>query len=510
MLRAIEYELLYIPFASRNRRGQAVRTAMQIGELLVAAGVVSARDIGDAQRKRSTDRASLADTLIGLGVADPAALNRFLERVPAAPSTMAETGISEADLINNLMKLIFVEGLETTSSFIDGMKLPYVVLLQVLDSATQRGLIAAISATGQGGLADIRYAITEQGRAWALDALQQSQYVGPVPISLEAFTKLAREQKVSTELVNHARIEAAMDGLVVEPNFIDQLGPAINSGRAMLLYGPPGNGKTSIALRMRRVFADTVYVPHAVMVAGNVMRVLDQSLHEVLVPPPEGVVPRQFPPIRRDAFDERWAPCRRPFVVTGGELTLEMLDLRYEAGPNHCEAPLHVKAMGGCIVVDDFGRQLVTPTQLLNRWITPLENRIDYLKLSNGKTFAVPVEELVIFSTNMEPEDLMDEAFLRRIPYKLEIAAPPMTDFRSIFEGLARKAGMELTDEIFDFVCQEITERKRMRLARYQPGFLVEQLVTSCRYLGIKPRFDRRLLDHAISNLRVNRAAALL
>ncbi len=477
---------------------------MQIGELLVASGVASARDIADAQRKRSTDRASLAETLISLGVIDPDTLLRFLERVPPAPSNIAETGITEADLVNNLMKLMFVEGLETTSQFIDGMKLPYVVLLQVLDSATQRGLISAISATGAGGLADIRYATTEQGRGWALDALQQSQYVGPVPVSLDQYRQLAGQQKVSAELVKHARIEAAMEGLVVSPDFVDQLGPAINSGRALLLYGPPGNGKTSIALRLRKVFTDTVYVPHAVMVSGNVMRILDPSLHEVLPTPPEGTIARQFPPIRRDAFDERWAPCRRPFVVTGGELTLEMLDLRYEAGPNHCEAPLHVKARGGCIVVDDFGRQLVTPTQLLNRWITPLENRIDYLKLSNGKTFAVPIEELVIFSTNMQPEDLMDEAFLRRIPYKLEIGPPTLEDFRSIFHGLATKAGMDLTDEVYDYVLEEVTGRKRMRLARYQAGFLVDQLVTSCRYLGIKPRFDRRLLDHAISNLRVN------
>lgn len=483
---------------------------MQIGELLVASGVVSARDIADAQRRRSTDRASLPETLISLGVVDPDALLRFLERVPPAPANIAETGITEADLINNLMKLIFVEGLETTSQFIEGMKLPYVVLLQVIDSATQRGLLSAISATGTGGLADIRYAMTEQGRSWAQDAMQQSQYVGPVPVSLEQYRQLAGQQKVSTELVNHARIEAAMEGLVISPDFVDQLGPAINSGRAMLLYGPAGNGKTSIALRLRKVFADTVYVPHAVMVSGNVMRVLDPSLHEILPPPVEGTIARQFPPIRRDAFDERWAPCRRPFVVTGGELTLEMLDLRYEAGPNHCEAPLHVKAMGGCIVVDDFGRQLVTPTQLLNRWITPLENRIDYLKLSNGKTFAVPVEELVIFSTNMQPEDLMDEAFLRRIPYKLEIAAPPVEDFRSIFDGLTRKVGMELTDEVFDYVLSEVTGRKRMRLARYQAGFIVDQIVTSCRYLGIKPRFDRRLLDHAISNLRVNNMETIM
>jgi len=483
---------------------------MQIGDLLVASGIVTARDIGEANRKRATDRGSLAETLIGLGVVEPDVLLRFLERVPPAPASMADTGLAEADLVNNLMKLIFVEGLESTSQFIDGMRLPYVVVLQVIEAATQRGLISAVGASGQGGLADIRYSTTEQGRAWAIDALQASQYVGPVPVSLDQYRRLAVRQKVSGELVTHARVAAAMEGLVVQPDFIDQIGPAINSGRAMLLYGPPGNGKTSVSLRVRSVFTDTVYVPHAVLVSGNVMRVFDPALHEPLPPPPEGAIAKQFPPIRRDAFDMRWEPCRRPFVVTGGELTLEMLDLRYEAGPNNCEAPLHVKALGGCIVVDDFGRQMVTPAELLNRWITPLENRVDYLRLSNGKTFQVPVEELVIFSTNMEPEDLMDEAFLRRIPYKLEVPGPSLDDFREIFDIVARRAGMELTDEDFDHVASEVTGRKGMRLARYQAGFLVDQLVTSCRYLGIKPQFDRRLLDHAISNLRVNKTAALL
>jgi hypothetical protein len=478
---------------------------MQIGDLLVASGIVTADDIAEAQRKRSTDRGSLPETLISLGVVDADLLLRFLERVPPAPTNIAETGLTEADLVNNLMKLMFVEGLESTSQFIDGMRLPYVVVLQVVDAATQRGLISAVGASGQGGLADIRYATTEQGRAWAIDALQQSQYVGPVPVSLDQYRKLAIRQKVSGELVNHARIQAAMEGLVVSHDFIDQVGPAVNSGRAMLLYGPPGNGKTSVALRMRNVFVDTVYVPHAVLVSGNVMRVFDPALHEPIPAPPEGTIARQFPPIRRDAFDNRWEPCKRPFVVTGGELTLDMLDLRYEAGPNNCEAPLHVKALGGCIVVDDFGRQLVSPTQLLNRWITPLENRIDFLRLSNGKTFSVPVEELVIFSTNLQPEDLMDEAFLRRIPYKLEVPGPNKQDFYAIFQTAARKAGMQLTQEINDYVIEELTERRGMNLSRYQAGFIVDQLITSCRYMGIKPQFDRRLLQYAMGNLRVNK-----
>jgi hypothetical protein len=219
---------------------------------------------------------------------------------------------------------------------------------------------------------------------------------------------------------------------------------------------------------------------------------------------------RAFPPIRRDAFDSRWIPCKRPFVVTGGELTLEMLDLRYEGHTNYCEAPLHVKAQGGCIVVDDFGRQMVTPAQLLNRWITPLENRIDFLKLNTGKTIALPFEELVIFSTNLQPEDLMDEAFLRRIPYKLEVPGPSREEFRTIFDAAAENAGLILTDEIFDYVVAELTTRKHIRLARYHAQFIISQILIACRYHGVEPQFDRHMLDNAISNVRVNHSAALV
>jgi hypothetical protein len=210
--------------------------------------------------------------------------------------------------------------------------------------------------------------------------------------------------------------------------------------------------------------------------------------------------------LRREDFDLRWVPCRRPFVVAGGELTLEMLDLRHEATANFYEAPLHVKASGGCLLIDDFGRQLVSPTALLNRWIVPLENRMDYLKLHTGKSFGLPFEALVIFSTNLEPADLMDPAFLRRIPYKLEVTGPSREAFRRIFEKISKSQGLAISDDIFDYVVSELVDKRGTELANYQPKFLIDQIVAACGFKERPPQFDRKLIDYAISNLSVRRS----
>src|SRR5262249_11855195 len=202
-----------------------------------------------------------------------------------------------------------------------------------------------------------------------------------------------------------------------------------------------------------------------------------------------------------------WVPCRRPFIVSGGELTLEMLDLSYDATANFYEAPLHVKALGGCFIIDDFGRQLVSPTNLLNRWLVPLASRVDFLKLHTGKRFAVPFEELVIFSTNLEPEDLMDPAFLRRLPFKLEVGAPTKEQFREILDNVAKHAGLVLDDSVFDAIVHKITEGKGMSLAAYHPKFIVDQVVSTCRFMGVAPHFEPRFIDYAIDNLKVRRAS---
>ena len=312
-------------------------------------------------------------------------------------------------------------------------------------------------------------------------------------------------QKLSSEVITMSRIRAAVADLQMEESILEQAGPALKSGRALLLYGPPGNGKSTVAHRFATVFQDVIFIPYAVGVEGQIIRIFDPSIHVevgLALAGDDGGV--SF--VRQDEYDARWVPCRRPVVVTGGELTLEMLDLRYDHTGHYYEAPLHMKALGGCFLIDDFGRQLVSPTNLLNRWMVPLESRSDYLKLHTGKSFRIPFEAMVIFSTNLEPEDLMDPAFLRRLPYKIEVGAPSLERFRRIFEEECRRHGITLPDDIFAKIVDKITREKGVEFAAYQPRFIVDQVVATCRFMGQAPHLEARFIDYAVDNLRVRRS----
>ncbi len=299
------------------------------------------------------------------------------------------------------------------------------------------------------------------------------------------------------------RIHQALGDLEMEPSVLEQAGPALNSGRALLLYGPPGNGKTTVAMRFATVFHDVIYIPYAIEVEGQIIRMFDASVHNAI--DPAGINDDSVSFVRQDEFDKRWVPCRRPFVIVGGELTLDMLDLRYDLSGHYYEAPMHMKALGGCFLIDDFGRQLVSPANLLNRWIVPLESRVDYLKLHTGKSFSIPFEELVIFSTNLEPEDLMDPAFLRRLPYKIEVGSPEMGRYRRIFEAECARHNFDLPDDVFNYIINRLTKEKGLDLAAYQPRFIVDQVVATCRFMEESPHFERRFIDYALDNLRVKK-----
>ena len=475
---------------------------------MIAAKLVTEDDVAKALVRLTEHGGRLGDNLIAIGAITQERFNAFLHRIPTEPADIRATGIDDVDLMGLLLKLIYRDRLETTRQFVDAIKLPYHIVHDLIRMAVERQLLQTLGSRYSDNPIDLSYSFTEEGRRWTLDAMNRLRYTGPAPVTLEEFNYQVNMQKLTNEIVTIDRIQKAMSDLTFDRSIIELVGPALNSGRALLLYGPPGNGKTSTAHRLSSVFNDVIYVPYSIIVEGQIIRVHDPSIH-FTIDQPKVEEDNALSVVRREQYDARWVACRRPFVVTGGELTLEMLDLRYDPVGNYYEAPLHMKALGGCFIIDDFGRQLVSPTHLLNRWIVPLEGRVDYLKLHTGKSFSIPFEELIMFSTNLEPEDLMDPAFLRRLPYKIEVAGPSLENFKTIFKNEAEKQGMTLPEEVFNSIVRKLRDEKEMDFAAYQPKFIIDQIVATCRFMGQPSHFEPRYVNYALDNLRVKRAEAV-
>jgi hypothetical protein len=470
---------------------------MLIGDVLIAQGLVSREDVEAALERQRSQGGVIGDHLIAMGKLDPADLERVMHSSPPSPRNIEETGLSLADLLNLVAKAMY-SGAEMPSAIGGILKLPQRVVQLVLEQAKERKMLEVLGSTGQFAASELRYTLTEKGRQWAADALAQNQYLGPAPVPLSAMVERIQRQRITNERVDREAVEKAFSNLIVSDAFIHQIGPAINSGRSILLYGPPGNGKTSVAERIGSIFNDTIYIPYCFQVEGQIIKVFDPGIHKRIERNSDGAARGT---LRRETFDLRWVPCRRPFIVTGGELTLEMLDLSFNALAKFYEAPLHVKALGGIFAIDDFGRQLVSPEALLNRWIVPLESRVEYLKLHTGKSFSLPFDELVVFSTNLAPRDLMDPAFLRRIPYKLEIAGPTPDEYRRIFKLVARSFEMEAPDSVVDAVIRHLRVENDFPLASYQPKFVIDQVRAACKFEGISPQFRPDLVTMALDNL---------
>jgi len=474
---------------------------MSLGGLLVGRSLVTLDDIDAALERQRAEGGRLGDNLIALGLLTAEELMSVINSTPPIPTAISETGISQRSLLNLLLKFMHLEALETVSELADRMKLPRGVVQQLLDDAQPQRLLQALGSVRGGIAASIRYSLSEQGRAAAKDALEQNLYLGPAPVSLVAYQEQIQRQRISNEMLDADTLRKSFAGLVVPEHYLRKLLPAINAGRTVLLFGPPGNGKTTLATRIATLFRDVVYVPYAVEVAGQIIKIFDEGLHKPLVSEADTATLLGKGGLQRERFDERWVACGRPVAIAGGELTLEMLDLQHNPDTKFYDAPLHIKALNGMLLVDDFGRQKFDPNELLNRWIVPMENQIDYLKLNTGTSFSLPFDELLVFSTNLQPSELMDPAFMRRIPYKIKLFAPSPEEYRQIFEDVAYVNSLELVDDVFDFVVERLTVSGKFGLAYYQPRFICEQVVETCKCFNQRPRLTKELAAEALANL---------
>src|SRR5438105_3834675 len=355
------------------------------------------------------------------------------------------------------------------------------------------------------GEVSYKFSLTDLGRKRAQEAMELCAYVGPAPVPLEDYVEQCYRQTVTGLQCYPEALKTPFSHLVLKEEMFNSLGPAIISGRSVFIYGPPGNGKTAMARAIgdfMNTAGGSIYLPYAFVADGNIITVYDPSLH-VLDDVATEYVDEADATVRKllttGAMDQRWVRVRRPVIVTGGELTLEMLDLRYNSEANFYQAPIHFKANGGVFLIDDFGRQIVSPKELLNRWILPLEDRHDFLTVASGKKFQVPFEQLIIFSTNLDPKDLVDDAFLRRIRHKVQVHAPTRDVYEKIFYGYARKLGMQPLPDAIDYLYERYYSRGRSPRAS-DCRDLLEIVQSICRYRRHPVHLSRDLIAEAAAS----------
>jgi predicted ATPase with chaperone activity len=424
-----------------------------------------------------------------------------------APTSLEESGLNLMMVCDLILKQLYLQGSLLGVDVARNARLPFNIIDEGLRFLKDEKCLEVASGELIGRVS-YRFHLTELGRVRAREAFEQCRYVGPAPVSLESYVRQCGRQAVTGTACTPEALSEAFSELIMRPDLLDELGPAVCSGKSIFIYGPPGNGKTMIAKGLGvflNKFGGEIYVPYAIHTENSIITLFDPTIHTVTdngdlhgaemgggayASNDAGRLLYENPP------DLRWRRIRRPVVITGGELTLAMLELRYNTSSNFYQAPLHIKANGGVFLIDDFGRQIVSPRDLLNRWILPLEERIDYLTLTTGKNFAVPFEQLIIFSTNLDPRELVDEAFLRRIRHKINIGTPSRELFTEIFRLACDQRHIPFNAAALDYLFETYYDQGKPPRSS-DPRDLLEIVLAICRFRNQEVRLTESLLAEA-------------
>jgi hypothetical protein len=396
-------------------------------------------------------------------------------------------------VLESLVLQIFLSvGTITGRGLTDRVKLPFRIIEQMLAQLRVRQLIVHARPAA---LNDFYYSLTENGQKRGLNYQSNCSYSGPAPVPLMDYILSVEAQASTFEAITKNRLISSLGNVTYEKSWLDFIGPAINSNSGIFLYGPPGNGKTTIARCLAACRGEEVWIPHAIIDDGIIIKLFDAAYHQISKQTltHSGLVADQ-------EHDRRWVRVKRPTVVVGGELTLDHLEIRHDPRSNTCEAPIQMKSNCGCLLIDDFGRQQMEPAELLNRWIIPLENRHDYLNLPTGKKFCVPFEQIILFSTNLQPESLVDEAFLRRVPFKIHIGDPSIEEFTEIFRRACETYGIAWRPEIVEELIQNHFRKPGRSLRRCHPRDLLHQVKCLCSYRNERMELRTDFLEIACKN----------
>ena len=407
---------------------------------------------------------------------------------PQEPMSLSETGVTQVFVEGLILKLLLQGACSSGRDIARRLCLPFGLVEPVLEELRSR---QSLVHQGQAPLNDYKYALTDQGQDRAISAMKACAYVGPTPVPLEDYILSVEAQTIRAETVNREQMLEAFADISVTSSLLDLIGPSINSGAGLFLYGAPGNGKSTLAKRITRCFGRHIWIPHALIEDNQIIKLFDGAIHEI-AKNEEGEL------LSEVSTDPRWVKVRRPTAIVGGELTMDNLELRHDRTTKVSEASLQLKSNGGCLLIDDFGRQRIDPAELLNRWIIPLENRCDYLTLASGRKVEVPFDQLIIFSTNIEPHELADEAFLRRIPYKVEVGDPSVDEFRGLFKDICAAHGCGYRAQAIDYLIQKHYRPYGLSLRRCHARDLLLQIKNYCAYKGVRLELRPDYLDRAV------------